>query len=455
MSGTRRCMSRRGFVRGALATGLTLPFLPSLASRGALADGRQPKRLVCLVTQQGQRASGYLCAGGERDFDLSYVLEPLAPFRDRMIAMHGLRGFKGGHPVGTKAALTAGWNPPSEIYVSGDRVPTPSEYFTHYHTGPSIDQLVAQRFGSATALPSLQVGVKTLHGGFVSYAAPDLPVPPVQSPLATFERIAGYAFADPEEMERVRARNLWVVDAVARNFESVQGRLSTSERRVVDAHLTMLHEHEARLGRPTAAVSCDLPEGTDVARDASFEAHTQAQMENLITALACDVTRVVSVSWGKEESNYDFPWLGISDSWHDPIAHGNGPNHIEKHNRIKRWHFEQVAELCRRLDEIPDGDGATLLDNTLIFVADELQMITESQLADSHGRRNMPGVLIGDAQGFFDTGRFLDMGRRPYGDLLFTIGHAMGLVDLETFGARGGPDPEGPPPAALLDDLLA
>lgn len=448
-------MSRRGLLRGALATGLTLPFLPSLASRGALADGRQPKRLLCLVTQQGQRASGYLCSGGERDFDLSYVLEPLAPHRDRLLALHGLKGFRHGHGTGTKASLSAGWTPGSTIYVGGERVPTPAEYFEHYHMGPSIDQLVAQRFGGATALPSLQVGVETRHGGFVSYAAPELPIPPVQNPLTTFERIAGYAFTDPEEMARVRARNLWVVDAAARNFESVQGRLSPSERRVVDAHLTMLHEHEERLTRPTAAVTCDLPAGVDVEDSASFEEHTLAQMENVITALACDVTRVVSVAWGKGEANYSFPWLGITDSWHDPIAHGNGPNHIEKHNLIKRWHFEQVAELCRRLDEIPDGEDATLLDNTLILVADELQLISESQLADSHARRNMPAVIIGDAQGFFDTGQFLDLDRRPYGDLLFTVGHAMGLTDLETFGARGGPSSDGPPPAQLLESLLA
>jgi hypothetical protein len=67
----------------------------------------------------------------------------------------------------------------------------------------------------------------------------------------------------------------------------------------------------------------------------------------------------------------------------------------------------------------------------------------------------MPAILIGGAQGFFDTGRFLDMGERPYGDLLFTLGHAMGLSDLETIGARGGPADDGPPPARLLENLLA
>ena len=453
MTRRRPSITRRGLLRGAAATGLGLPFLPSLLSREARADSSQPKRLVCLVMQQGQRGEGYLCAGGERDFDLSFVLSPLEPYRDRTIAMHNLRGYKGGHPVGTKAALTAGWRPGSEVYIGGDRVPTPAAYHEHYHFGPSIDQLVAQRFGGATALPSLQLGMKTLHGGFVSFAGPNLPVPPVQSSLAAFERIAGYAFSDPDEMARVRARNLWVVDAVARNFELVQGRLSAAERRVVDAHLTMLHEHESRLMRPTASVTCELSEGVATDPDGTFEEHTLAQMENLITALRCDVTRVVSVSWGKEESNFDFPWLGITDSWHDPIAHGNGPDYVDRQNRIKRWHFEQVAELCRRLDEIPDGESGSLLDNTLILVADELQ-ITD-YMPSSHGRDNMPAVLIGDAQGFFDTGRWLDMGGRPYGDLLFTVGHAMGLTDLETFGARGGPDESAPPPAALLDSLLA
>lgn len=449
-------ISRRSLLKGALGAGMTLPFLPSLLPRAARADGAPPKRLLCLVTQQGQRESGFLCPGGERDFSLSMVLEPLAPYRDRMIAMHNLRGFRGGHPVGTRAALTAGWRAGSEIYVGGERVPTPPEYFDAYHYGPSVDQLVAQRFGDETALPSLQVGVMTRHGGFVSFAAPDLPVPPVQSPRALFDRMAGVALGDPEAAERLRAQNLTVAGAVAQSFSSVRGSVTAGERQVLDAHLDMLADHEARLARPATTVSCELPAGVDDPEESSgFDVHTRLQLDNVVTALSCDITRVVSVAWGKGEANYTFPWLGIDDSWHDPIAHGNGPNHIERQNQIKRWHMQEVAELCRRLDEIPDGDGTTLLDNTLILVADELQLIDEGQMAQSHGRYRMPAILIGDAQGFFDTGQFLDMGQRPYGDLLFTVAHAMGLTDLETIGARGGPADDGPPPAQLLEGLLA
>jgi hypothetical protein len=296
----------------------------------------------------------------------------------------------------------------------------------------------------------------TRHGGFVSYAARSLPIPPVQSPRALFDRMAGVALGDPMAAERLRTQSLTVVDAVAQSFAGVQSRLSAGERRVLDAHMEMLAAHEERLSRPAVTVSCDLPpSATDPADDAGFDVHTRMQMENIITALKCDITRVVSMAWGKGESNFTFPWLGIDDSWHDPIAHGNGPDHINRQNTIKRWHMAEVAELCRRLDEIPDGDGTTLLDNTLILVADELQVVSESNMAASHGRTRMPAVLIGDAQGFFDTGRFLDMDGRPYADLLFTIGHAMGLTDLETFGARGGPAEDAPPPARLLENLLA
>jgi hypothetical protein len=296
----------------------------------------------------------------------------------------------------------------------------------------------------------------TLHGGFVSYAAPNLPVPPVQSPRAVFDRMAGVAFGDPASAERLRAQNLTVADAASRSFSSVRNRLTPSERHVLDAHLEMLSEHEARLSLPTATVTCDLPPSvTDPDAMSGFDVHTRLQLENVVTALRCDITRVISVAWGKAESNYTFPWLGIEDSWHDPIAHGNGDNHIEKHNLIKRWHMDEVAELCRRLDEITESDGTTLLDNTLIFVADELQLLNAGNMAASHGRTRMPAILIGGAQGFFDTGRFLDMGERPYGDLLFTLGHAMGLSDLETIGARGGPADDGPPPARLLENLLA
>jgi uncharacterized protein (DUF1501 family) len=77
-----KSITRRGLLRSAIGAGMALPLLPSLLPRAARADGAPPKRLVCLVTQQGQRESGYLCPGGERDFTLSTVLEPLAPYRD-------------------------------------------------------------------------------------------------------------------------------------------------------------------------------------------------------------------------------------------------------------------------------------------------------------------------------------------------------------------------------------
>jgi hypothetical protein len=444
-----RALGRRRLLSGAVATGLTLPFLPSL---NAKAGGRPPKRLLAIVMQQGHRESGFIPSAHGRGVPLPMVVEPLAPFADRVNVLHGMEGFQSGHDNGTAAALCEGWFVSDTIYVDGREVPTPPEYFEAYTMGPSIDQLVAQRFGLDTSIPSLQLGMQTAHGGNVSFAAPRLPIPPVDHAAAAFDRLAGYSLGDPARAAALRQESLWVVDAVKRNFESTNARLAASERRVVDAHLTMLHEHEERLRRATAPVTCDFGASPDVAADADFRAHTRAQLENAILALRCDVTRVVSIAWGKVESNYSFPWLGIEDSWHDPIAHGNGPSYVERHNAIKRWYFEELAELCRRLDEIPDGEG-TLLDNTLILVADELQVT--DYMPSSHGRDNMPGVLIGDAQGFLRTGQCLDMNRRPYGDLLFTVGHAMGLTDLTTFGARGGPAYNAPPPAALFEELLA
>jgi hypothetical protein len=445
-----RAFSRRSLLAGAAATGLTLPFLPSL--RTARAGGLPPKRLLAIVMQQGHRESGFLPSGEGMGVALPPVLEPLAPYADRVSVLHGLEGFADGHDNGTAAALCEGWFVTDTIYVRGEEVPTPREYFDAYTMGPSIDQLVAQRFGGETSIPSLQLGMQTAHGGHVSFAGPLLPIPPVEHPAAAFDRLAGYSLGDPAQAAALREQSLWVVDAVKRNFEATNARLAASERRVVDAHLTMLHEHEARLRSATAPVTCDFGTGPDVAPDADFRAHSRAQLENAIVALRCDVTRVVSIAWGKGESNYSFPWLGIEDSWHDPIAHGNGTNYVEKQNAIKRWHYEELAEVCRRLDEIPDGEG-TLLDNTLIVVADELQVT--DYMPSSHGRANMPGVIIGDAQGFLRPGQAHGLRGRPYGDFLFTVGHAMGLTDLATFGARGGPAENAPPPAALIEELLA
>ena len=68
---------------------------------------------------------------------------------------------------------------------------------------------------------------------------------------------------------------------------------------------------------------------------------------------------------------------------------------------IRRLQFEQIAGLAKKLASVPEGNG-TMLDNTLIFYM--------SDAGDNHhtSYQNMPFMLLGNVNGAFKTGRYIN-----------------------------------------------
>jgi hypothetical protein len=75
---------------------------------------------------------------------------------------------------------------------------------------------------------------------------------------------------------------------------------------------------------------------------------------------------------------------------------------------------------------VPEGNG-TMLDNTLVLWA--------SEFGDSNGHagNNLMWLLMGNAAGYFRSGRVLNCGGRSLNDLHTSLGNAFGLTD-KTFG---------------------
>jgi hypothetical protein len=416
--------TRRAFLRGAGTVAIGLPFLPSLARTAGAQPGVAPKRLVCIFTHNQQWREFWLPTGGETDFTLSPVLAPLAPFRDKLLVLHNLASDYHDHGAGTRSTLTES---------DGD--------------GPSIDQLVAQRLGNATRIRSLELATQS-YGESVCFSGPQLMVPPMEHPRSAFDRVVGAVNLDPASQARLGAQRASVLDAVMARYESVSRRITAGERRLVDAHLTELRALEMRVTSPAMVRACGVPPAPAIApgagalRDESlFPEVCRAQIDNLVTALSCDVTRVASLMISKGGSMTRYRWLPepLDDVAHD-VAHGfineSGADIPDAHAKwatIQTWHAEQIAYLLERLDAVEEGEG-TLLDHTVVAWVSELGLATGS---DGHRRSNMPVVLAGGCRGYFRTGRFLDLGGARYADLLLTLGHAMGFEDITSFGTTG------------------
>lgn len=421
-----RHLSRRRFLAGLGAAGVSLPLLSSFPTGGRAQPVAGPKRLVCVFTHNHMPKDAFLPVGTERDFVLPEILQPLAAFQDRMIVMQGLASTFHDHPGADSVFSEA----------DGD--------------GPSIDQLVAQRLGNVTRLRSLELGAMTF-GGSHFFAGPGLKVPPIEHPAAAFQRVFNAATSDPAaDALRVR-QDTEVLSAVGQRYRALAGRLGGHERRLVEAHLTELADLERRVSDPAMVRACELPPAPDVpaGRDSLSNADyfpdvCRAHMDILAAAFACDVTRVASLMIGVSGFQHlTYSFLGMADNAHD-VAHGfrngdGGDIGVDGWIRTQRWHAEQIAYLVGLLDAIPEGDG-TVLDNTVVYWASELGLGGGASQG-THSRRNLPAVLIGSCGGYFDTGRYVDLGTldggvgsRPNADLLLTLGHAMGFDDMESFG---------------------
>ena len=76
------------------------------------------------------------------------------------------------------------------------------------------------------------------------------------------------------------------------------------------------------------------------------------------------------------------------------------------YNAVTRWHHEQVAYLLGRMKAIREGDGGTLLDNTMILYG--------SSISDGHEHdsKNLPLLLAGGQSSGVRPGRQLEFKRR-------------------------------------------
>ncbi len=405
--------ARRRFLRGAAALGVgstTMAMLGNLAQSG---EGQFPLRFFFMFTGNGHLTEHYVPANpSETGFDLRGAVAPLEPHRDNLLLLHGVSG-PGSHHQGTSEALTGRPSADIEAGATG---------------GPSLDQLFAERFRSTSALASLELGVDPGNRleDQITYSESGLPLPAIGSPAGGFDRLFALANEDPAAAELRRARKGSVLDVLAEDLTTLQGRLDVSTRALLDEHLTLVRAQEQDLQQPYVPVMCDLagaPSGTGLL--ATFQGHNA----NVANAFRCGITRVVTLRVGGyggiESGRYDE--VGIDNGHHNAAHVGPGPD-LEG---INRFHAEQFADLISRLSAIPEGDG-TVLDNTVMVWGMELG------IGDyTHGRDDMPFVIAGGRNAGLALGRYRDLGGRTYQDFLLTLAHVMGQTDVTSFGDGG------------------
>ncbi len=422
-----RTIRRRGLLKGLAGAGILGPFVPLLHSEAK--DGEFPCRLILLFSPNGTLHENWNPTGSGSDFTLGSILEPLEPFRDSLNILDGVQMIRQGPGGAHRRGIGHLWT--GSPLLAGDDFPS-NNGNTGWGSGTSVDQFLVQRLKPDTLYPSLELGVQTAQHNVNSrmiYAGSAQPVAPEDSPQALYERLFADIGVDAGTLDRIRAERHSVIDSVKSDLDHIRALAGREDRDRMDLHLQGIREIEERIDAEIPA--CVPPEGThegDHQANAAFPAVSRAMIDQLVAALACDLTRYASLQWSRSVSNTRFEWLDINEGHHTISHYGNSdPAMVNDITAINRWYAGEVAYLLERLAAVPEGDG-TMLDNTLVVWGNELSR------GNSHGNNPMPFVLAGGAGGQIETGRVLRFDDVPHNRLLVSLCRLMGADDVQTYG---------------------
>ena len=456
-------ISRRTILKG-IGVSMCLPWLDVMA-RPSWAEGKSdaapnsgdgpPVRLAALYMPNGVNPKAWMPEGRDADWKLSPILEPLANVKSDILVFTELMNkasIQGdGHYVkvapwltGTAITKTTG----SELRSGG----------------VSLDQMVAQRIGNLTPLPSLElsvepvtmgvdtnVGFTRLYGSHISWSTPTTPVSREINPQLAFDRLfRPRTLRSAAEMESDQS----VLDAVMNEATSLRGKIGSADRAKLDEYFSSIRSVEKRIAfdaaRRKAEMDADPQSRKEVEKlggrikdyyadparqsERSIDHTEQVRLMMDIIALAfwTDATRVATFMFGNEVSGKNFSFIeGVSGGHHQISHHENDAAKIAQYQKINIWHIQQYGYLLDKLKSIKEGNG-TLLDNCMVMFGSGMKD------GNAHAPENLPIVLAGKAGGQLATGRHLVYDKKmPLCNLYRTMLSCMGTPQ-DSFGDSTG-----------------
>lgn len=420
--------SRRQFLSRLGVSAATLPFLIGLPSLRSATDPKRRKRLVILFSPNGTLPSEFWPDEEGENFQFKSILQPLEPFKNQTLILKGvfnkIRGDGDNHMRGMSCLLTANHLLPGNIMGGGG---APAGWASSISIDQEIKQALQSNAETQTRFGSLEFGVAVPNRADpwtrMSYLAANQPVAPIDDPYRMFAKMYGQ-MKDKDSL-------VSILDDVREDLRKVSSKLSGRDKQLLEEHMTLVRQMETELKTPPAAVTHPMPEldpGIELVNDNTPQI-SRMQINLLVNALANDMARVSTFQFMRSVGQAQMRWLGVEEGHHS-LSHDPDDN-LESFGKLKKintWFCEQVAYLAKRLSETPEPAGeGSLLDNTLIVWTNELGK------GNSHTLDNIPLVMVGGGAGF-KMGRFLKLDSIPHNRLWLAIAHAMGHLELQSFG---------------------
>jgi hypothetical protein len=423
---TRKHLPRRTFLRG-VGTTLALPLLDSMLPaqtplRRTAAAAKS--RLGCIYVPHGAIMYKWTPEKEGTDFELTEILAPLEKVRDRITIATNLA-----HPAAGGLGSDAGADHArsAAVFLSGVHPEKES-----VHVGTTIDQLVAQKIGQETPLPSLELSIEDValscgsgyacaYSNTISWKTATVPLPMENNPQVVFEKLFGDGSNNADRLAR-KQESRSLLDSVTQEVASLQKQLPPSDRAKLSEYLDDVREIERRIQRAEQQVPADLkvPE-SPVGIPETFDEHFKIMFDLQVLAFKADITRVTTMMYARDTSGAVYPQSGVRDGFHVASHHSNVRANMDKYALINKYHVQLLAYFLEKLRATPDGDGS-LLDHSLILYGSSMSN------GNQHDHDPLPVMLAGGAAGQLKGGRHMKYApHTPMSNLLLAVLDKMGV----------------------------
>ncbi len=402
-------LRRRTFLRGT-GLALALPWLETFATGGPDSD-ETPKRFVSVYHPDGVgiplksdpawKDWSWFPRGGEKDFELTKVLDVLEPVRSDITVYSGLS-----HP----AARRVHGHSNADQYLTG--APIGGE--GPYQNSISLDQVYAEHAGELTRHASLVMSTNGGVGGprgaqTQSFNREGRPIPAMNKPKDIFDML--FVTSSKDAAAKL-ARSRSALDLLMENTWSLGRQLSSRDQETLKQYLDAVRDTELKLAKAQRWIDTPIPvvDTSNLHLDAEpkeARLYFQTMYELIYLAFLSDSTRVATFQLGRE--NGEGPHDLLSQAVGLGGAHGlthevKRPGGWENLGTYNRYQAEEFGRFVKRLKETsePTGKG-NMLDNTLAMHG--------SASSSFHLSRNYPIISAGGQNFGFTNGRYLKFGK--------------------------------------------
>ncbi len=426
-------LSRRTVLRG-MGAAIALPFLDAMVPAALATQAARPaSRFLAFYVPNGMAMEYWSPETEGRDFELTPILEPLAPFKDQMLVLSGIKANWNYIHAGASGSFLTGTarGGRNEIEIVAD---------------VSIDQMMARHFANETQVASLEMSMDVpanagactgnlscVYTHTLSWRSPTQPLPMEWNPRAVFERLFGdTGSTDPAVREARLRQHRSILDSVNAKLSSLRNELGPGDRNKVDEYTEAVRDVERRIQKAEEQTDLELPTlEQPQGAPAEFEDHLDLMLDLQLLAFQSDLTRVISFMLSKEQSARPYPQIDVPEA-HHPLSHHNDvPGVIAHMSKINRYHTQLFSKYLARLRATPDGDGS-LLDHMIVLYGSGISNSTR------HSGDNLPLLLMGGGAGKLQGGRHVKYENEPtIANMLVSVMDKMG-VPVDRVGGSDG-----------------